>query len=93
MEVSNLMIPKRPDLVEKFLKTYSTNQELREDLICQLLNPGLDPESGKKINPLDMDIKSDLKDNHSIPRDLLEKYFNLLGYTLVDTIDDKELNK
>lgn len=40
MEVSNLMIAKRGDVVEKLLKTYSTNEELREQTITQLLSPG-----------------------------------------------------
>lgn len=45
MEVTGLMISKRPDLVEKLLKTYSTNEDLREDLIKQLLAPKDDQDS------------------------------------------------
>ena len=86
MEVTNLMIPKKPEVVESFLKSYSTNQEVREQLILQLLKPEL---YGSK-NPLDMDFKTDLSDNRAISRELLDKYFNVLGYTLVDTIEDEE---
>lgn len=78
MEVTNLMITKHPEIVEKLLKTYSTNEELREQTIAQLLLP----ENGK--NNLNMDLDVDLKNNKSVSREILEKYLNVLGYSIVD---------
>lgn len=78
MEVTNLMISKHPETVEKLLKTYSTNEELREQTITQLLYPG------KGKNNLNMDLDVDLKNNKSISREILEKYLNVLGYSIVD---------
>lgn len=87
MEVTNLMISKHPEAVEKLLKTYSTNEDLREQTIAQLLYPG------KGKNNLDMDIDVDLKNNKSISREILEKYLNVLGYSIIDNSfegDDNE---
>ena len=83
MEVSNLMIAKRGDVVEKLLKTYSTNEELREQTITQLLSPGKLP-NGHLRNALNMDLDVDLKNNRSVSREILEKYLNVLGYSIVD---------
>ena len=77
MEVTALMTTKRPDLVEKLLKTYSTNEELREDTVRQLLAP----QDGK--DPLNMEIEADVSQK-SISREILEKYLDVLGYTIVD---------
>jgi hypothetical protein len=86
MEVTNLMIAKKPEVVEKLLKTYATNEELREQTITQLLNPGRLP-NGRLKNALNMDLDIDLKNNKSVSREILEKYLNVLGYSIVDNID------
>lgn len=85
MEVTNLMIAKKPEVVEKLLKTYATNEELREQTITQLLNPGT--VNGHLKNALNMDLDIDLKNNKSVSREILEKYLNVLGYSIVDNID------
>jgi hypothetical protein len=87
MEVTNLMLARRPELVEKLLKTYATNEEARENMIRQLLQPGRD-EFGNRINAMNMDINLDLDDSHSVSREILEKYINVLGYSIVDNIDE-----
>lgn len=81
------MICKHPEVVEKLLKTYSTNEELREQTIKQLLNPGKLP-NGHLKNSLNMNIDVDLKNSKSVSREILEKYLNVLGYSLVDNIHD-----
>ena len=87
MEVSNLMIARNAHVVEKLLKTYSTNEDLREQTIVQLLNPGKTPD-GHNINTLDMDINVDMKNNKAVSREILEKYLNVLGYSIVDNYLD-----
>lgn len=77
MEVNALMATKRPDLVEKLLKTYSTNEDLREETVKQLLAP----KDGK--DPLNMDLNVDLSEK-SISREILDRYLGVLGYTLID---------
>jgi len=84
METNNLLISKRPDLIEKLLKTYSTNEAAREATIKQLLSPGK-TEDGHQVNTLDMDLNIDLGDNKSISREILDKYLNLLGLELTDS--------
>lgn len=86
MEVTNLMIAKNPEVVEKLLKTYATNEELREQTITQLLNPGRLP-NGHLKNTLNMDLEVDLKNNKSVSREILEKYLNVLGYSIVDNYE------
>ena len=86
MEVSNLLISKNPEVVEKLLKTYATNEELREQTITQLLNPGRLP-NGHLKNTLNMDLEVDLKNNKSVSREILEKYLNVLGYSIVDNYE------
>jgi hypothetical protein len=87
MEVTNLMIAKRPDVVEKLLKSYSTNEDMREATIRQLLMPGRLP-NGHLKNTLNMDLDLDLKNSKSVSREILEKYLNVLGYALIDNIDE-----
>ena len=87
MEVSNLLISKHPEIVEKLLKTYATNEELREQTIMQLLNPGK-TSSGHNINSLNMDLDVDLKNNKSVSREILDKYLNVLGYSIIDNCDN-----
>lgn len=89
MEVTNLMISKHPEIVEKLLKTYSTNEELREETITQLLCPGKLP-NGHNRNALNMDLNVDMKNNRSVSREILEKYLNVLGYSILDNVDDEE---
>lgn len=86
MEVTNLLISKEPTVVEKLLKTYATNEELREQTITQLLNPGRLP-NGHLKNALNMDLEVDLKNNKSVSREILEKYLNVLGYSIVDNYE------
>lgn len=86
MEVTNLMISKHPELVEKLLKSYSTNEDMREATIRQLLMPGRLP-NGHLRNALNMDLDLDLKDSKSVSREILEKYLNVLGYSLIDNIN------
>jgi len=88
MEVTNLLITKSPRTVEKLLKTYSTNETLREETITQLLSPGKLP-NGHLKNSLNMSFDFDLDNNHSISREILEKYLNVLGYSLIDNVNDK----
>ena len=86
MEVTNLLIARKPEIVEKLLKTYATNEELREQTIMQLLNPGKHPD-GRMKNSLNIDLDVDLKNNKSVSREILEKYLNVLGYSIVDNCD------
>lgn len=72
METTNMMLPKRSDLVEKLLKTHSTSSDstaIIEDLLSS-------------NNPLDLKVK--LKDQRSINREILQKYFNVLGLDIED---------
>lgn len=89
MEVTNLLIAKKPEIVEKMLKTYATNEELREQTIHQLLYPGKNPD-GKLKNTLNMDLDVDLKNNKSVSREILEKYLNVLGYSIIDNVEIQE---
>lgn len=73
MEVTNLMIPRRGDLVEKLLKSYSTNEESRGNLISDLLT---------SKTPLTLDTYSTGKE--SINRQMLQKYLNVLELDLED---------
>jgi DNA-directed RNA polymerase beta subunit len=73
MEVTNLMITKRGDLVEKLLKTYSTSEEDRDSLIRDLLT---------QTNPLNMETQSG--DSYSTNRQILQKYLNILELDLED---------
>ena len=88
MEVTNLMLARKPELIEKLLKTYSTNEDLREDTITQLLRPPRD-ESGNFKDPLNMDLTVNLTDNRSVSREILEKYLNVLGYSLLDNLEEE----
>lgn len=89
MEVANLLISRDPVAVEKLLKCYSTNEELREQTILQLLNPGKTPD-GHNINTLNMDLDVDMKNNKAVSREILEKYLNVLGYSIVDNYLEEE---
>ncbi len=73
MEVTNLMITKRGDLVEKLLKTFSTSEDDRNALIKDLL---------LETNPLRM--KTEISDGYSINRQILQKYLNILELDLED---------
>jgi DNA-directed RNA polymerase beta subunit len=73
MEVTNLMITKRGDLVEKLLKTYSTSEQDRKNLVEDLL---------LNANPLQM--KTGIRDEYSINRQILQKYLNILELELED---------
>ena len=90
MEVTNLMISKHPETVEKLLKTYSTNEDLREQTITQLLSPGKLP-NGHMRNSLNMDLDVDLANNRSVSREILEKYLNLLGYSIIDNTKGEQM--
>lgn len=84
MEVTNLLLAKSPETVEKMLKTYSTNEDLRESTIEQLLAPG------KGKDALNMDLSVDLKNNYSVSHDILEKYLNVLGFSLIDNQNENK---
>jgi len=73
MEVTNLMMAKRGDIVEKLLKTYSTSSNNRTTLIEDLLT---------SKTPLNLDVQLDQE--QSINRQILEKYFNILDLGLDD---------
>jgi hypothetical protein len=73
MEVTNMMLPKRGDLVEKLLKSYSTAEENRHNLIEDLLT---------HKTPLNLDIQ--LNRDQSMNRQILEKYLNILDLSLED---------
>ena len=88
MEVNNLLLAKDGKMVEKLLKTYSTNQQAREETIENLLLPGTD-EYGLKRDPFNMDLKVHL--NQSISRNMLEKYLNLLEFGIIDTEENEDV--
>lgn len=73
MEVTNLLVTKRGDLVQKLLKTYSTSEGDRKSIIVDLL---------KDSNPLQM--KTHLSEQYSINREILQKYLNILELELED---------
>jgi len=76
METTNLMVSKRPDLVEKLLKYYSTSEDDREYLIDHLLTVH---------DPFNLDLPQ--PKTKSINRQILDKYLNILDLELEDTID------
>lgn len=76
METSHLLLTKDPKTVSKLLKSYSTNERSREDLIKNLIDPREDDDI--------MNLDFNMKDETSINREILEKYFNLLGISLID---------
>lgn len=86
MEVTNLFLAKKPEIVERLLKTYSTNNEMREELIKKLVSPG--NTEGKKDNPLNFSL--DLPNEKSINREILERYLNVLELGLIDADDEKK---
>jgi hypothetical protein len=73
MEVTNLMITKRGDLVEKLLKTFSTSEEDRDQLIKDLLT---------QSNPLNM--TTSIGKAYSTNRQILQKYLNILELDIED---------
>jgi DNA-directed RNA polymerase beta subunit len=73
MEVTNLMITKKGQLVEKLLRSYSTSEEDRNNLITDLL---------VERNPLN--IKIDGGKDYSTNRQILQKYLNILELDLED---------
>ena len=75
METTNLMVAKRPDLVEKLLKYYSTSEDCREAIIDELL---------LAEDPFNLDLPE--PNEKSANRQMLDKYLNLLDLELEDTI-------
>jgi DNA-directed RNA polymerase beta subunit len=73
MEVTNLLIPKKGDLIEKLLKTFSTSEEDRSGLVEDLL---------RSKSPFQ--IKTQIGRDRSINRQILEKYLNVLELDLED---------
>jgi hypothetical protein len=73
MEVTNLFISKRGDLVERFLKTHSTAEDSRELLIRDLLS-----------NPNPFRMTTEIGRQYSINRQILQKYLNILELELED---------
>ena len=73
MEVMNLLITKRGDIVEKLLKSYSTSEADRMKLVENIVTSD---------TPLKIDFK--LTDESSINRKILNSHFNVLGLKLLD---------
>jgi len=73
MEITNLMILKRGDLVERLLKSYSTSEEDRSNIVADLL---------ESDTPLRLETK--LGRQESINRQILEKFLNVLELDLID---------
>lgn len=73
MESENLLITRRPDLVSRLFRTYSTEAESREDMITKLLTAK---------DPFNLEIKG--SDNKSITRQMLDKYLMVLELGLED---------
>lgn len=81
MEVANLHLTKRGDIVAKMLKAYATSQTDRQELIKKLL---LSP------NPTNIDVE--LSEGKSINRQILDKYFDVLELSIEDDVikEDEE---
>lgn len=79
METTNLLISKRGDIVEKLLKSYSTSEEGRSNLVADL-ETSQDPLNLKVIND----------DTYSINRKILEKYLGVLELSIEDSPDIKK---
>lgn len=77
MEISNLMCTKRPDLVEKLMKYYSTAKDAREILVEKLLT---------SKDPVNINLNN--VEEYSENRQILNKYLNVLDLELEDTIID-----
>ena len=73
MESENLLVTKRPDLVSRLFRTYSTESESREELITKLLT---------EKDPFNLEIKG--SDAKSITRQMLDKYLMVLELSLED---------
>jgi len=73
MEVTNLMIPRRGDVVEKLLKSYSTSEGDRANIVADLL------ESDTPLK-----LTTTLGRDESINRQILQKYLNVLELDLED---------
>jgi len=73
MEVTNLLIPRRGDLIEKLLKTFSTSEEDRSGLVEDLL---------KSKQPFQ--LTTQIGRDNSINRQILQKYLNVLELDLED---------
>ena len=73
METNNLLISRNGAIVEKLLKSYSTSDADRENLIETLLTAE---------NPFDLSY--DISEERSISRKILNKFFNVLELDLED---------
>ena len=73
MEVTNLMIPKRGDIVEKLLKSYSTSEKERANIVADIL----ESDTPLKLN-------TELGRGESINRQILQKFLNVLELDLED---------
>lgn len=73
METTNLQACKRPDLVSKLLRSYSTSKDDRENLIETLITAD---------DPLNITVPD--SDSKSITRQMLDKYLAVLGLELED---------
>ena len=82
MEVNNLLLTKNGEALEKLLKCYSTNQEMCEETIRNLLVSST-TEDGKKKDIFNSDLQV-REDKTSISREILEKHLNLLELGLID---------
>jgi DNA-directed RNA polymerase beta subunit len=73
MEVTNLLITKNGELVEKLLKSYSTSDEDRERLVADLLT-----------SKTPLQLETNIGRANSINRQILQKYLNVLELDLED---------
>lgn len=73
METNALLVAKRPDLVAKLLRTYSSNMEDRQNLVEQLVTAK---------DPMNVDAK--LCDDKPITRQILDNYLKVLELQLED---------
>lgn len=83
MEVNNLLISKRPDIVAKLLKSYSTSDADR-DTLNRLLITSQDP----------FNLNLEIPDDHpSISRTILNRYLEILDLELLNDTDVQLLKK
>lgn len=80
-EVGNLLLTKNAKVVQKLLKSYSTSEEDRMNLVANLLTSD---------NPHDIDIE--LTDEKSNNRKILDSYLSVLGLELANSEENNEDN-
>ena len=79
METEALFVTKRPDLVAKLLRTYSTSMDDRQDLVEQLVTAK---------NPLSINARK--LEYKPITRQILDNYLSVLELKLDDNLEEDE---